>query len=177
MIKIEQVLPQEIMTLQQVVKNTYLPYFRYLWHDKGKSYLAMINNLEVLQWHLSRPGYTYYFARLEDDSIAGYLKLIHPAPIPDTPFQQAMCLDKIYLTEAARGKGVGRALMTFADKQAKNAGAPYLWLRVMDSNTYNLDFYTKNSYKILYKRWLNLENIKTEYRGIFTMIKNTTMII
>lgn len=171
MLRIERVLPEEIATLQQIVEQTYLPYFRYLWHDEGQSYLATINNLDVLQQHLCQPGYVYYFARLEDGRIAGYLKLITPAPIPDTSFQQALCLDKIYLSEAARGKGVGRALMAFADEQAKQAQVPYLWLRVMDSNAYNLDFYAKNGYKILYKRWLDLENIKAEYRGIFTVFK------
>lgn len=171
MLRIERVLPEDVVTLQQIVEQTYLPYFRYLWHDEGKSYLAMINNLEILQRHLARPGHSYYFARLENGSIAGYLKLIAPAPVPDTPFQQAMCLDKIYLTEVARGKGVGRALMEFADEQARQAQVPYLWLRVMDSNAYNLNFYTKNGYKILYKRWLDLANIKDEYRGIFTVLK------
>lgn len=171
MLRIERVLPEEIATLQEIVEQTYLPYFRYLWHDEGKSYLAMINNLEILQRHLAKPGYTYYFARFADGSIVGYLKLIYPAPIPDTPFREAMCLDKIYLTEAARGKGVGRALMAFANEQARHAQVPYLWLRVMDSNAYNLDFYAKNGYKILYKRWLDLANIKAKYRGIFTVLK------
>lgn len=171
MVRIERVLPEEIVTLQQIVEQTYLPYFRYLWHDEGQAYLAKINNLEVLQQDLSKPAHAYYFARLEDGTIAGYLKLIAPAPVPDTPFQQAMCLDKLYLTEAARGKGVGKALMEFADAQARLQGTHYLWLRVMDSNAYNLDFYVKNGYKILCKRWLDLANIKAEQRGIFTMVK------
>lgn len=171
MLRIERVLPEEIATLQQIVEQTYLPYFRYLWHDEGQAYLAKINNREVLQRHLSKPARAYYFARLEDGTIAGYLKLIDSAPIPDTPFQQAMCLDKLYLTEAARGKGIGRALMEFADEQATLQGADYLWLRVMDSNAYNLDFYIKNGYKILCKRWLDLANIKESHRGIFTMLK------
>ena len=172
MVRIERVLTQDILTLQRVVEETYLPYFRYLWHDEGTAYLAYINNLEVLAQHLAKPQHHYYFARLEDDTIAGYLKLIFDAPIPDTPFSHAVSLDKIYLTEAAKGKGIGKSLMEFADQQAQLAKAEYLWLRVMDSNAYNLDFYVKNGYKILYKRWLELANIKDEYRGIFTMLKS-----
>ena len=145
---------------------------RFLWHDEGKAYLAYINNLEVLEQHLANPRHHYYFAKLEDDTIAGYLKLIFGAPIPDTPFSNAVSLDKIYLSEAAKGKGIGRLLMEFADQQAQLAKAEYLWLRVMDSNAYNLDFYAKNGYKTLYKRWLELANIKEEHRGIFTMVKN-----
>ena len=172
MLRIERVLPQDILTLQRVVEETYLPYFRYLWHDEGKAYLAYINNLEVLEQYLTNPQHHYYFARLEDDTIAGYLKLIFDAPIADTHLSNAVSLDKIYLTEAAKGRGIGRLLMEFADQQAQLAQADYLWLRVMDSNAYNLDFYVKNGYKILYKRWLDLANIKEEYRGIFTVIKN-----
>lgn len=171
MLRIERVLPQDILTLQRVVEETYLPYFRYLWHDEGVAYLAYINNLEVLEQHLTRPQHHYYFAKLEDDTIAGYLKLIFEAPIPDTPITNAVSLDKIYLSEAAKGRGIGKLLMEFADQQAQLAKAEYLWLRVMDSNAYNLDFYVKNGYKIVYKRWLELANIKEEYRGIFTMIK------
>ncbi len=172
MVRIERVLPQDILTLQRVVEETYLPYFRYLWHDEGKAYLAYINSLEVLEQHLANPKHHYYFARLEDGAIAGYLKLIFDAPIPDTPFRNAVSLDKIYLAEAAKGKGIGKILMDFADEQALQAKAEYLWLRVMDSNAYNLDFYVKNGYKMLYKRWLELANIKEEYRGIFTMLRS-----
>ena len=172
MIRIERVFPKDILALQRVVEETYLPYFRYLWHDEGKAYLAMINNLEVLEQHLANPTHHYYFASLEDGVIAGYLKLIFDAPIPDTPFKNAVSLDKIYLSEATKGQGIGKSLMDFADKKAQQANAEYLWLRVMDSNAYNLDFYMKNGYKILYKRWLELANIKEEYRGIFTMIKS-----
>lgn len=172
--KIERVLPQDILTLQRVVEKTYLPYFHYLWHDEGAAYLAYINNVGALEQHLANPKHHYYFATLEDGTIAGYLKLIFGAPIPDTPFDNAVSLDKIYLSEAAKGKGVGKLLMKFADQQAQLAKAEYLWLRVMDSNAYNLDFYVKNEYKMLYKRWLELANIKEEYRGIFTMIKRLT---
>lgn len=172
MLRIERVLPQDILTLQRVVEETYLPYFRYLWHDEGKAYLAYINNGEVLEQHLAKPQHHYYFAKLEDDTIAGYLKLIFEAPIPDTHVVNAISLDKIYLSEAAKGKGIGKSLMEFADQQAQLAKVEYLWLRVMDSNAYNLDFYVKNGYKILYKRWLELANIKDEYRGIFTMLKS-----
>lgn len=171
MLRIERVLPQDILTLQRVVEETYLPYFRYLWHDEGKAYLAYINNLGVLEQHLANPEHHYYFARLEDGAIAGYLKLIFDAPIPDTPFRNAVSLDKIYLAEAAKGKGIGKSLMDFADEQARQAKAEYLWLRVMDSNAYNLDFYVKNGYKMLYKRWLELANIKEEHRGIFTVMR------
>lgn len=172
MLRIERVLPQDILTLQRVVEETYLPYFRYLWHDEGTAYLAYINNLGVLEQHLANPQHHYYFAKLEDDTIAGYLKLIFEAPIPDTHVVNAISLDKIYLSEAAKGKGIGKSLMEFADQQAQLAKVEYLWLRVMDSNAYNLDFYVKNGYKILYKRWLELANIKDEYRGIFTMLKS-----
>jgi GNAT superfamily N-acetyltransferase len=172
MLKIERVLPQEVLTLQQVVEETYLPYFRYLWEDEGQNYLLNINNLSILEQQLARPQNHYFFARLGNGDIAGYLKLIFSAPVPDTPLQNAICLDKIYLTEAARGQGVGKLLMEFTEQQAQEAQADYLWLRVMDSNPYNLAFYVKHGYRFLYKRWLDLAYIKAEYRGIFTMLKS-----
>ena len=171
MLSIERVSPKEILILQKVVEETYLPYFRHLWHDEGRAYLANINNLDALQHHLSNPSHQYYFARTEHREIAGYLKLIFAAPVPDTDFVNAVCLDKIYLSEAAKGKGIGKMLMTFADAQAREARAECLWLRVMDSNAYNLDFYAKNGFSILYKRFLDFSLIKDEYRGIFTMLK------
>lgn len=171
MIRIERVLPKEILTLQRVVEETYLPYFRYLWHDEGKDYLAGINNSSILQQHLANPLHRYYFARTDRGEIVGYLKLIFSAPVPDTDFVNAVCLDKIYLSEAAKGKGIGKMLMTFADAQSRKARAEFLWLRVMDSNAYNLGFYAKNGFSMLYKRFLDFSLIKEEYRGIFTMLK------
>jgi GNAT superfamily N-acetyltransferase len=171
MVTIEMVSASEITTLQQVVEATYLPYFRHFWHDEGKSYLGSINSLDVLERHLNNPLHRYYFARLEDGSIGGYLKLIFDAPIPDTDFFNAVCLDKIYLSEAAKGRGIGKILMDFALQQALQAKADYQWLRVMDSNAYNLDFYAKNGFSILYKRILDLPNMKAEYCGIYTMVR------
>ena len=171
MVTIELVAASEIMTLQQLVETTYLPYFRDHWYDDGKSYLDSINNLAVLEQHLQNPLHRYYFARLEDGSIGGYLKLIFDAPVPDTDILNAVCLDKIYLSEAVKGKGVGKTLMNFALQQALQAKADYLWLRAMESSAYNLDFYAKNGFSILYKRWLDLPNMKAEFCGIYTMIR------
>ena len=173
MITIERVFPKDILTLQRVVEETYLPYFRYLWHDEGKAYLSAMNDLLVLKQHLHNPFHQYYFARNEQGEILGYLKIILFAPVPEEDIPVALCIDKLYLYEVARGKGIGKALMNFAETKAWE-GDPhinYLWLRVMDSNPYNLEFYAKHGFDILHKRWLDLPQIKEEYRGIFTMIK------
>jgi ribosomal protein S18 acetylase RimI-like enzyme len=61
--------------------------------------------------------------------------------------------------------------MDFAQQQAVQANADYQWLRVMESNAYNLDFYAKNGFSILYKRILDLPNMKAEYCGIYTMVR------
>ncbi|AEE50918.1 GNAT family N-acetyltransferase [Haliscomenobacter hydrossis] len=173
MIRIERVFPKDILTLQKVVKETYLPYFRYLWHDEGKAYLAAMNDLFVLNQHLQNPFNQYYFACNEQGEILGYLKIILFAPVPEEDLPLALCIDKLYLYEAARGKGIGKALMNFAETKAREEDPQIncLWLRVMDSNPYNLDFYAKHGFNVLHKRWLDLPQMKEEYRGILTMVK------
>ena len=76
---------------------------------------------------------------LEDDgAIVGVLVLI--------PEADAMLLDNIAVSPSAQGRGFGKALMDFAEQQARAAGLPAIRLYTQDIMTENIALYTRLGY-------------------------------
>jgi GNAT superfamily N-acetyltransferase len=56
---------------------------------------------------------------------------------------EGLLLDNIALAEAARGRGHGRALIGFAEAEARRRGQPRLWLYTNEKMTENIALYTR----------------------------------
>jgi len=56
-------------------------------------------------------------------------------------------LDKLYLSESHRGKGYGKEMMAFVEREAKRLEAKFLFLNVNRFN-HTLDFYKKMGFEI-----------------------------
>jgi ribosomal protein S18 acetylase RimI-like enzyme len=56
-------------------------------------------------------------------------------------------LDEFYLTDACRGKGIGKIVMSFLDEQAKKMNIKALHLEVEQHNTGALELYKKFHFK------------------------------
>ncbi|UPY35969.1 GNAT family N-acetyltransferase [Sediminicoccus sp. KRV36] len=71
----------------------------------------------------------------QDGQMAGLLVL------EDTP--EGLLLDNIAVAEAARGQGHGRAMIAFAEAEARRRGQPCLWLYTNEKMTENIALYTR----------------------------------
>ena len=81
---------------------------------------------------ISEEGYEYHLARG-----AGYLGLAADVA------GKKMMLSKIYVREAMRGTGLGRAMVEMAEKRAAERGCLELWLTVNVNNAGSIAFYER----------------------------------
>jgi predicted N-acetyltransferase YhbS len=68
------------------------------------------------------------------------------------------------------GKGVGRYVMEWVDRTARNLNKACVFLYSMDSSD-AVAFYEKTGYRKAATKRLPFEQMKPEYRGMYLMIK------
>lgn len=90
---------------------------------------------------------SFFFARCEGD-VAGYLKLNIENAQTDTPLERAMEIERIYISQSFKGRGLGKALIGKAIEEAQNAKLDWLWLGVWDQNAHAIEFYQRQGFEI-----------------------------
>ena len=78
-----------------------------------------------------------YFLVLQHGEGAGYLAVVA------NPLQAAMLLSKIYVLKSARGQGLGKRMLNFAEKLCVERGLKTLWLTVNKHNHNSLAWYCR----------------------------------
>ena len=92
---------------------------------------------------------TYLICEDTNSNPCGYAKLVDsPAPEYVTS-DNNIELQRLYVNSSFQGKGVGKLLASQAEKEARNRGIHYLWLRVWDGNELARDIYINWGYVII----------------------------
>lgn len=169
---ISPILPTQALQLQQVMRETYLDHYQYLWEDHGEHYISNLTQIELLEKSLAHHNQAFYFIEDKSGQTAGFMKLYLDSPIPNTDLHNAMCLDKIYLRANAAGQGLGQLLLEKAFAEARALGRTHLWLRVMESSIAAQAFYRRAGFEIIDTAPLDLKYMKPQYRNIHTMLKS-----
>ena len=105
-------------------------------------------NSEKLQRELSEKNSEFYFAKQNDETI-GYLKINFGTAQTDLKEVHGMELERIYVLKNFQGKKIGKKLLDFAIKTAKERDLEYVWLGVWDKNRKAIDFYKRNGFEII----------------------------
>jgi len=100
-------------------------------------------------------GYDYYLVS-EGRRRRGYFALV-----PDRKESSAQ-LSKIYLRRAHRGRGLGRAILAFAEAYCLERGIGALWLTVNKRNAGPIAFYERMGFR-------KAESLVTDIGGGFVM--------
>ena len=98
-----------------------------------KAYLEKAFNTDQLRSELSNPESFFYFVK-EEDKTLGYLKLNTKTAQTDQVLDSSLEIERIYLTQEAQGKGIGKLLMDFSIAEAKRRNLLCLWLGVWEKN-------------------------------------------
>ena len=78
----------------------------------------------------------------------GYLKLNTKTAQTDQVLDSSLEIERIYLTEEAQGKGIGKLLMDFSIAEAKRRNLLCLWLGVWEKNEKAIAFYKSYGFEV-----------------------------
>jgi diamine N-acetyltransferase len=153
--------------LSETAIRAYRDHYLYLWEDEGKNYLETVFNPDFLANDLQNPNHLYWLVIWQNQA-EGFLKLKLTAPLENE--SNALELERIYLTQALSGQGVGQKIMNFIFDLAQKAQKDWVWLKAMDSSP-AIGFYEKTGFEVCGTYHLDLPFMKDQYRGMLIMRK------
>ncbi len=166
-LRIEKISTSEVEKISEVATQAYFDHYRHLWYDEGEWYAHKCFNISQLTEELSDDKNKFFFAILDENPI-GFLKLRPENQLAEQE-GNGFEIERIYLTNEATGRGVGRKLMEFAIEMASQQNKDYVWLKAMDSSQNAIRFYESLGFEICGTSRLDFEQMKTEYLGMVAM--------
>lgn len=120
-------------------------------------------SLEQIEREL-RDENSMFFVAEADGRAVGYAKLREDSEVDCLESGEAVELQRIYILEKARGKGIGEALMKRCFDAARAKGYKTIWLGVWEQNPAAQRFYERFGFiKAGELRFLYGEKIETNY--------------
>lgn len=169
-LRIEKISISEVEKFSEVATRAYFDHYRHLWYDEGEWYAHKCFNINQLTEELADSKNKFFFAIL-DENLVGFLKL-RPENQLIGQEGNGFEIERIYLTNEATGRGVGRKLMEFAIEMAMRQNKDYAWLKAMDSSQNAIRFYESLGFEVCGTSLLDFEQMKTEYLGMVAMRRN-----
>ena len=146
--QIKKVSTDELEELRKLSVNTFSDTFTEQNNEiQIKAYLEKAFNTDQLRSELSNPESFFYFVK-EEDKILGYLKLNTKTAQTDQVLDSSLEIERIYLTQEAQGKGIGKLLMDFSIAEAKRRNLLCLWLGVWEKNEKAIAFYKSYGFEV-----------------------------
>ena len=85
--------------------------------------------------------------------------------------ENALELERIYLTKNGQGRGIGQRLVQLTIDAARSRGKDVVWLKAMDTSHAAVGFYEKMGFKTCGTMRLDFDIMKPEMRGMIAMKK------
>ena len=150
--------------------RSYREHYLHLWEASDASYYFQLSfNPQRLLSELHLDQHYHYIIYLEGEAV-GILKLIANRGYPQAESISGLFVEKLYLLNAAAGKGVGRAVMTYAESMAMEMKLTYVWLETMKLGP-ALEFYKKMNYRIIADKQLGFPGVKEDQREMYILQK------
>jgi diamine N-acetyltransferase len=155
----------ELHTLQDIALNAYGDHYLHLWLDGGAWYIEKSFSDTALKSELEDANAAFFLIYAAEE-LVGFLKLNIHKELEGYTSEEALELERIYLTKAASGKGIGQQVLAFTKRFARERNKQVVWLKAMDSSHDAIRFYTRNGYNKCGTYRLDFEMMKPEYRGM-----------
>ncbi|WP_267266912.1 GNAT family N-acetyltransferase [Chryseobacterium formosus] len=148
----------EILQLQEIGKKTFSETFsENNTEESMNEYLETSFSTEKLKSEINDENSEFYFAKLNDEVI-GYLKLNTGSSQTEIKDNNALEIERIYVSKDFHGKKVGQILYEKAIEIASQKKVDYVWLGVWENNLRAIKFYQKNGFVEFDKHIFRLGN-------------------
>lgn len=145
-VKIVGATPNDVAQLQNISIQTFSETFAAVNTPENMAqYLNESLSLSKLNDELNNKLSLFYFA-IHNEEVIGYLKLNTGQAQTDIKDNDALEIERIYVSQAFLGKNIGKLLYEKAVQIARQAGARYIWLGVWEKNFRAISFYKKNGF-------------------------------
>lgn len=145
--KVEKIRLDEVDKLERLSRLTFTETFgEGNTEEDLKEFLDKNYNQVQLLSELKNPHSEFYFLRV-DEEIAGYLKVNEASAQTESVADNALEIQRIYLTSQFQHQGLGSVLIKFAEKVAQQKNKDLIWLGVYEKNFNAQAFYEKHGYK------------------------------
>ena len=94
---------------------------------------------------IENPNSRFYFLMVQNE-IAGYLKINVGDAQTEHLRENALEVERIYLRSSFQHRGLGKVLLDFAEKTAREEGKDYMWLGVYEKNVPAQHFYKRHGF-------------------------------
>lgn len=145
-ISIEKANLTDLPQLQKIASETFFESFSAENTDEDmQTYLARNFSTEKLILELNDQNSDIYFAVFEQ-KVIGYLKLNFRESQSHLQDDDAIQIERLYISKEYQNKNVGQFLLEKAIEIAKNADKAYVWLGVWTENIRAIKFYKRNNF-------------------------------
>lgn len=100
-----------------------------------------------MQQELGDGNNTFWVVVDAEQKLVGYAKLVKKRPPRQLRGQHAIEIQRLYVSEAQIGNGLGRQLMNQCLEQARQEGYQSVWLGVWEHNERAIRFYEKMGFQ------------------------------
>jgi diamine N-acetyltransferase len=144
--KITPVTLNDVNLLRQISRQTFYETFA-----EGNSeadmqhYLNKSFSIEQLTTELTNENSSFYFATF-NNQVIGYLKVNSGSAQTELQDDQALEIERFYVTKEFHGKNIGQLLYNQVIQIANQKKTSYVWLGVWEKNTRAIRFYKKNGF-------------------------------
>lgn len=158
--------------LLNLMRRIYPPSYKYLWLNEDYSwYMNLCYSKLNLDKELNEKNAKYFFVYFRD-ILTGIIRFKFNTPLTKLETKKTTYIHRIYLGEESQGKGVGRALFNWIEKESITKRQKGIWLEAMDKQKQALQFYEKCGYKMINTKKLTFQRIHKTYRGMFVFYKS-----
>ncbi|PKA83512.1 ribosomal protein S18 acetylase RimI-like enzyme [Ulvibacter sp. MAR_2010_11] len=156
---VREVRNDEISTLLSLSRSTYITAFAHL--NKASDmelYLEQAFTLRKTKEEYKNPESFFFFAEYKG-KLVGYLKLNLGKAQTETPFKNALEIQRIYVVEGFQGLKIGEHLLHFTTQFAISKKVDVIWLGVWEKNERAIAFYERHGYHIFsnHEFWLGTD--------------------
>lgn len=157
--------------LVALMYKIYPPAYKHLWKNENFNwYLNKIYNINNFKKELDEINAESYFI-IYNSVPVGQIRILFDKKFQDKPNLVSCYLHRIYLSEEAQGKGIGKTILTWIEKQAKKRGNELIWLESMDTQAQALQFYQKQGFIKSSRAILDFELMHEPLRGMALFYK------
>ncbi|MDC7126698.1 MAG: GNAT family N-acetyltransferase [Spirochaetales bacterium] len=145
-IKIKQCQISDLNKLIDIGVKTYFDTFKELCSEEVMAaYLQEAFDKDKILSEINNKNSFFYFVYV-GEHLAGYIKINIDDAQCDLKEQNGLEIERIYVKNSFKRKGIGNALIRKGVEMAKDYKKDFIWLGVWEKNESAIEFYNKNNF-------------------------------